>query len=103
MALLPRAIEFLQTLKSALHLLVWRNEVSNSEVVRAFLLFETRTGDGHDACLVHHVHAVEEIRLLALRLRLVDELLREVYLGEPVHRSLNVGAGDIFHASERVL
>jgi len=99
----PPSVEFIEGVHCALHLLVGRHKVCDSEMVRAFLLLEAAAGDCDDSGLVHHVHAVQEVGLLALLLRFVNELFAEVHLREAVHGALNRCAGDVFHRGQTFL
>lgn len=69
-------------------------------MVGAGLLLETAPGNSHYTSLVDHVHAVEEVRLLALSVSLINELLGEVDPGETVHGSLDLGARNVLHVVE---
>ena len=100
MAVVEIFIEFLEFLKYSLHMRGRGYQVCDPKVVRAFSLTEARTWNSHDACLVHHLHAVDEVWLLSLVLGLLNELLREVYLRKPVHSALDFCACDLLHFVE---
>ena len=57
---------------------------------------------GHDASLVHHLHAIDEVGLLALLLCTIDELLREVHTREAIHGALDLRARHLVHIVEGV-
>ena len=97
---LPLVVEIVQLLEDGLHLLDGGDEVGDSEVVGAGFLLETTAWHCHDAGLVNHVHAVQEVGLATLRMRLVDELLREVDAGESVHGTFDLCAGHVLHVTE---
>lgn len=101
MALVPLFIEHFQLLKDLLHSLVRSHKVRNSEVVCARRLFKTTARHSHDACLVDHIHTVEEIRFLSLLFSLIDKLFGEVNAGEAIHSAFYFGAGHIGHRVER--
>lgn len=94
---LPLIVKLVQFVEDVLHLLNWSDQISNSEVVGTWLLVETTAWDSHDACLVDHVHAVEEVWLDTLGVSFVDELLGEVHAWETVHGTLDLGAGHVLH------
>lgn len=99
---LPLRVERVQLLEDVLHLLDGGHEVGNSEVVSAGLLLEAASGNSHDTGLVYQVHAVEVVGLTALGMGLIDELLREVDAGEPVHRAFDLSACNVLHGAEGV-
>ena len=68
-------IEFLEVFEHSLHMRGWRDQVCDPEMVSAVSLTEARARNGHDAGLVHHFHAVDEVWLLALVLCILEELL----------------------------
>lgn len=98
---LPLRVEVVQFLENRFHFLDWGHEICDSEVVGARLLMEATARHGHDPRLVHHVHAVQEVRLDALRVGIVDKLLREVHAGESVHSTLDLRARHVLHVVER--
>ena len=95
-------VKVLECLKYLLHVRCWVDQVCDSEVVCAFLLAEAATWHRHNTCLIYHLHAVNEVRLFALSLGILDKLLREMYLREPVHCSLNLSARYLLHIVEGV-
>ena len=95
-------VEFLQIFKDLLHVACWVDQVGDAEVICAFLLSEAWSGHGHDAGLVHHLHAVDEVGLLALLLCTIDELLREVDTREAIHGALDLRARHLVHIVEGV-
>lgn len=102
MAAVEFVVELLQFLQNLLHVARRVHQVCDAEVVRALLLPEARAWHGHDASLVNHLHAVDEVWLLALPLGLVDKLLTEVDLREGVHGALDLCATHLLHVVERV-
>jgi hypothetical protein len=70
-------------------------------VVCARRLFKTTARHSHDACLVDHIHTVQEIRFLSLLFSLIDKLFGEVNAGEAIHSAFYFGAGHIGHRVER--
>lgn len=69
-------------------------------MVSALLLTKARTWHSHNSCFVDHLHAVDEVRLLALLLGLFDELFREVNAGEAVHGAFDLSARNLLHIVE---
>ena len=102
MSLLPSLIEINKSLQNFLHAGSRRNQIGNPEVVRAWALAESTSRHSHDSSLLHHVHAVHKVRLLALCLALVNEFLREVQPRESIHSALNFCARHIFHRVKRL-
>ena len=93
-------IELLEVLKDPLHVTRRVDQVGDAEVVSPLLLSETRPWHCHYTCLVHHLHAVDEVRLFALLVTVVDKLLRKMDLREAVHSSFDLCARDLLHIIE---
>jgi len=93
-------VELLEVLEDLLHMGGGVDEIGDAEVISVLLLSEARPWHRHDPRLVHHLHAVDKVRLLALLVCLVDEALREMNFRESVHGALNLSARDIFHVIE---
>ena len=95
-------VERLKIIKDLLHAARWVDQVGDAEVVGAFLLSKARPRHSHDTRLVHHLHAVDEVGLLALLLCTVNELLREVHAREAIHGALDLRARHLVHIVEGV-
>ena len=54
-------IEFLKVFELSLHVRGWRDQVCDPKMVSALSLTEARARNGHDAGLVHHFSAVDEV------------------------------------------
>ena len=93
-------VKLLEIVKDNLHGGSRADEVGDSKVVGVLFLSETTSWNGHDSCLIHHLHAVYEVWLLTLRKGRIDELLREVKPWESVHGSFNLSASDLLHLVE---
>ena len=93
-------IELLQIFKHLLHVGGWVHQVGDPEMVGAWSLAKATSWHSHNACLVHHLHAVDEVRRFTLTLSLFYKLLREVESWEAVHGAFNVCAGYIIHRIE---
>ena len=90
-------IEFLEVLQDCLHVRGGIDEVRDTEMISPFLLAESRSWHSHNACLVDHLEAVDEVRCLSLLLGFIDKLVREVNLREAIHGAFNFSAGDLLH------
>ena len=95
-------IELFEILEDFGHVAGGVDQVGDAEVIGAFLLSESWPWHRHDARLVNHLHAVDEVRGLSLLLGIVNELLWEVDLGEAIHGSFNLCARDLLHVVERI-
>ena len=93
-------IELFQVIQHLLHMTSWIDQVGDSEVVSALLLPETGPWHGHNSRLVYHLETVNEVGSLAKLLSLIDELLTEVDLREPVHGPFNLRARHLLHIIE---
>ena len=89
-----------EVLKDLLHVARWVDQVSDTEVICALLLSEAWSGHSHNTGLVNHLHAVDEVGLLALLLCTIDKLLREVHAREAIHSALNLRARHLVHIVE---
>jgi len=95
-------IELFEVVKDFGHVAGGVDQVGDAEVIGVFLLSEPRPWHSHNARLVHHLHAVDEVRGLSLRFGIVNELLREMNLGEAIHGSFNLCARDLLHVVESI-
>ena len=93
-------IELFKTLEHLLHVTSWVHQVRNSKMIGALLLAEAGPWHRHNARLIDHLKAVDEVRCLSLLFGLVDELLTKVYLWEAVHGALNLRARHLLHIVE---
>ena len=93
-------VELLEAFKNTLHFRGRVDQICYSEMVSSWLLTKSTTWDGHNACLINHLHTIEEIRLFALLQRFFNEFLGEMYSWESIHGSLYFSATDLFHVIE---
>ena len=93
-------VELFKILQHLLHVTCWVHQIRDSKVIRALLLAEARPWHRHDARLVDHLEAVNEVGCLSLLFRFIDELLAKVYLWEAIHGTLNLRARHLLHIVE---
>ena len=93
-------VEGSKVLKDLLHKASWVDQVGDAEVIGVILLSEAWSRHSHDAGLVHHLHAIDEVGLLALLLCTIDELLWEVDTREAIHSTLDLRARHLVHIVE---
>ena len=96
-------VELLEAFENTLHFRGRVDQICYSEMVSSWLLTKSTTWDGHNACLINHLHTIEEIRLFALLQRFFNEFLGEMYSWEPIHGSFYLGATDLLHVIESSL
>ena len=82
------------------HVTSWIDQIRDSKVICALLLAKAGPWHCHNARLVNHLKAVNEVGRLSLLFRLVDELLTKVYLREAVHGAFNLRARHLLHIVE---
>ena len=68
-------VKLLEALEYTLHFRGRVDQICYSEMVSSWLLTKSTTWDGHNACLINHLHTIEEIRLFALLQRFLNEFL----------------------------
>ena len=96
-------VELLEAFEDTLHFRGRVYQICYSEMVSSWLLTKSTTWDSHNACLINHLHTIEEIRLFALLQRFFYEFLGEMYSWEPIHSSFYLGATDLLHVIESSL
>ena len=96
-------VELLEAFEDTLHFRGRVDQICYSEMVGSWLLTKSTTWDSHNACLINHLHTIEEIRLFALPQRFFNEFLGEMYSREPIHSSFYLGATDLLHVIESSL
>ena len=97
MASVEFVVKGFEGLQHLLHVRGRVDQVGDAEVIGVLLLAESASWHCHDTCLVDHLHAVDKVRLLALRVGIVDELLGEVDAGEAIHCTFDLSARDLLH------
>lgn len=68
-------IELLQTLEYLLHVRRWVHQVGDPKVICSWFLSKTTAWHRHNTCVINHLHAIDEVRILSLFLCFVLELL----------------------------
>ena len=94
-------VELLQQVNSVCHPLSWTHQVSYPEVELILPLPKSTSRDAHDACLVNHLHTIQEIRFNTQFFSLLHSLLPKGYPRKGIHSPLDLCAFHVNHFIER--
>ena len=95
-------VEFLKVLQRNYEVFRRRNQVRHAVMVCVLFLSEAAAWYRHDASCIHHIHAVHKVRRYSFFSCFIHGFLREAYLWECVHGSLDTVTVGVIHYVEGV-